>query len=481
MSGGTTITGVARCVSGGPDRHPKSRATLRSSAFAKASADWRAGLRHAIALSCTSVSLAASLTAAEPAPAGGIIDLPTALRLAGANNIDVQLAREKLAEARATSEAARARYFPWIAPAITFRRHENNIQTVEGRIIDADKQSLAIGVALTAQLDLGETYYQNLVARQAVRSNEAAVATRQREQTFRAAAAYFDLARARSAVGAAAEAAKIARRHAEQVAATVDAGLTFQGEAARVRAARERSELTLSRQRAEQRIAAARLAEILRLDPLVELTPVETDLAPLSLVSADESAGPLVVRALATRPELDEAAARLAGARATHRAATHGPLVPTLGAQIGYGGLGGGAGSTGIGRQFDVSEDYAFGLSWRVGPGGLFDRNRQRETASRERQVELEMEKTRDVIRRQVVEQHTRLRALGEQIALARRALEAADQTAGLSRQRRETGVSTVLEDLQAEEELARARRDYLATVADYNQAQYALRFAAGD
>jgi outer membrane protein TolC len=37
-----------------------------------------------------------------------------------------------------------------------------------------------------------------------------------------------------------------------------------------------------------------------------------------------------------------------------------------------------------------------------------------------------------------------------------------------------------VLEDLQAEEELARARRDYLATVADYNQAQYALRFATG-
>ena len=28
--------------------------------------------------------------------------------------------------------------------------------------------------------------------------------------------------------------------------------------------------------------------------------------------------------------------------------------------------------------------------------------------------------------------------------------------------------------------ELARARRDYLATVAEYNQAQYALRFATG-
>jgi outer membrane protein TolC len=410
------------------------------------------------------------------------IDLPTALRLAGANNIDVQLAREKLVEARASHDGARARYFPYVSPAITYRRHENNIQNVEGRIIDVDKQSLAVGAALTAQLDLGEVYYQNLVARQGVRAGEAAVAARQREMTYRAAAAYFDLARARAAVGAADEAVRLARQHAEQIAATTEAGLTFQGDAARVVAARERSELSLSRLRAEQRIAAARLAEILRLDPAVDLTPVETDLAPLNLVTAEESAGPLVARALATRPELDEAAARLAVAQANHRAATHGPLIPTLGAQVNYGGLGGGPGTQNVaGRNFDVSEDYAIGLSWRVGPGGLFDRNRQRETASRQRQVELESEKTRDAIRRQVVEQHARLRSLAEQIALSRKALDAADRTARLSRLRRETGVSAALEDVQAEDELARARRDYVATVADYNQAQYGLRFAVGD
>ena len=42
------------------------------------------------------LSLAASVAAfaAEPGPSGGTIDLPTALRLAGANNLDVQIARE---------------------------------------------------------------------------------------------------------------------------------------------------------------------------------------------------------------------------------------------------------------------------------------------------------------------------------------------------------------------------------------------------
>jgi outer membrane protein TolC len=285
----------------------------------------------------------------------------------------------------------------------------------------------------------------------------------------------------RSAISIAAEeAAKISGRHAEQIAATAAAGITFQGDAARVRAARERAELTLVRLRTEQRIAAARLAELLHMDPAVELTPVDADLVPLTLATADDDLGVLISRALGARPEIDEAAVRLQIAQTNRRGATYGPLIPTLGAQAAIGGLGGGPAGSRITRDFDTSNDYTLGVSWRVGPGGLLDRNRQRETASREKQVELELERIRDIVRRQVVEQHARLRSLAAEIDLAKKTLEAADQTASLSRQRRETGVSAVLEDLQAEEELARARRDYLSTVADYNQAQYALRFATG-
>lgn len=426
------------------------------------------------------VAFAGSVLAAETSTNPNTIDLPTALRLAGANNLDVQIAKEKVAEARAANDSARARFFPWITPSIVVRRHDENIQAVNGPILDADKQSLAAGVTLNAQIDLGETYYQNLIARQAVRVSEAALAGRQREITFRAASAYFDMARARAAVIAADEATRISGRHVEQIAATAEAGLTFQGDAARVRAAHERAQLTLARARTDQRIAAARLAEVLRLDPAVELTPVDSDLAPLALESSSEELGALINRALAARPEIDEVGARLEAARLSRRAATQGPLIPTIGAQASTGGLGGGPGSTSLGHDFDMSSDLAVGLSWRVGPGGLFDRNRQRETQSRERQVELEREKIQDFIRRQVVESQTRMRSLATQIDLARKTLDAADQTARLSRQRRETGVSAALEDLQAEDELARARRDYLATIADYNLAQYALRFATG-
>ena len=429
------------------------------------------------------ICAAARLTAVEVAPAvprDGIIDLPTALRLAGANNLDVQMAREKVYEAQAAEAGTRAKLLPWITPSLVIRRHENNIQAVNGPILDANKQSLAAGVTLNAQVDLGEIHFQQLAARQVVRANEALLAGRQRDATLRAATAYFELARARAFVAAAMEAAQVTRRHAEQIAATADAGLAFQGDVARVRGARERADLTVERLRTEQRIAAARLAEVLRLDPALELTPVDGEVTPIGLISSGTELGALVASALAKRPELDEAAARREIARVARRGASVAPLLPTIGAQASFGGLGGGPSGSSVSRDFDSSSDYAFGLSWRVGPGGIFDRNRQRETAARERQIEFELEKTRDVVRRQVVEYHARWLSLGAQIELARRALEEADKTARLSRQRRETGVSGVLEDLQAEEELSRARRDYVATVVDYNQSQYALRFVSG-
>lgn len=440
--------------------------------------------RHLASLSgrlagCALLLAGALLRAAEPAATP--IDLPTALRLAGAKSLDVELAREKVAEARALESASRARFLPWVAPSLVVRRHENNIQAVNGPILDATKQSLAAGVALNAQIELGETYFQNLVARQAVRAQEATLAGRQRDTLLRVAAAYFELARARSAVAAAEEAAQVVRRHAEQIAATGEAGLSFAGDVARVRGARERAELSLERLRVEQRISAARLAELLRLDPAVDLTPADVDLAPLTLVAPGTELALLLSGALAKRPEMDEASARLEMARAARKGAVVGPLIPTLGAQASFGGLGGGSAGSTLGRDFDSSTDYSVGLSWRVGPGGLLDPNRRRETAARERQGELERERVRDAIRRQVVEQHARWRSLSAQVGLARQALEAADQTARLSRQRRETGLSVVLEDLQAEEELARARRDFVATVAEFNLSQYALRHAAGE
>jgi hypothetical protein len=64
------------------------------------------------------------------------IDLPTALRLAGAQNLDVQIARERLAEAKANHQSAVAQFFPWLSPGVIYRQHDDKLQDVQGNLID---------------------------------------------------------------------------------------------------------------------------------------------------------------------------------------------------------------------------------------------------------------------------------------------------------------------------------------------------------
>lgn len=424
----------------------------------------------ALFLSSTTLSFAA------PQP----IDLATTLRLAGADNLSVKIAKEKLAEARAEADVAREKLFPWITVGTSFRQHENNSQTVEGRIIDADKRSFSAGVGLNAQWDFGEVYYQKLAAQQRARAEEAALSTQRQNTVTDAALAYYELLRATATIAIATDALELSTRHHAQLVASASAGVTFAGDVQRVATARARNETAVQQAREQARIAAARLAELLKLDPAVELTPATAELIPTTLVPATTDLAALVARALAARPELTQADARLAAIREQHNGARNAPLIPVVSASATIGGLGGDTGLRSWSRGFDNSNDYGVGLSWRIGPGGLFDRSRVRSSEARLHRGELELEQTRDAIRRQVVEFHARATSLSAQLTSLRTALDSAEKTAQLSRERRAQSVSGVLEDLIAEEELTRARRDYVTAVASFDQSQHALLRALG-
>jgi outer membrane protein TolC len=167
----------------------------------------------------------------------------------------------------------------------------------------------------------------------------------------------------------------------------------------------------------------------------------------------------------------------IAAAREAEKGAVYGPLIPSVGAQVFAGALGGGGAMT---TGFGESEDYIVTLGWRLGPGGLFDRGRIHATQSRMKLARLDQAKLLDEVTRQVVEAQTRLQSQVDQMAAAGRAIEAADQTLRLSQERKQFGVGAVLETIQAEEELTRARLEYFNSLAEYNKAQYALHKAIG-
>lgn len=407
------------------------------------------------------------------------IDLPTALRLAGAQNLDVQIAREQLKQARADRDSAIEQFIPWLSPGVGYHRRDGMAQAVPaGTVTEAHYQSYAPGGAIAAQVELGDAIYQSLAARQLVQAADHALNAQSSDAILAAAEGYLDLVRSRAQVGVQTESLRISREYQAQLHRAVAAGVVFKGDELRVQVQSEHYQIAVRRALELQRVTAARLAQVLHLDPSVELVPQESDLVPLSLVATNTTLDFLVQAAMKGRPELKRGDALIQAARDSNNGAVYGPLIPYLGGQFFAGGLGGGP--DGGHSTFGGMEDTTVMLGWRIGPGGLLDRGRVNAARARLQTARLGREKVRDEVTRQVVESEVRRRSLGDQLEMARASLATASETLRLTQQRKEVGVGVVLENIQAQQELARARADYLDAVADFDKAQYSLVHAIG-
>ncbi len=419
----------------------------------------------------SSLVLCHSSFSAEP------IDLPTALHLAGAQNLDVQFAREKATEARAAHQAALMSFFPGLAPGVGYRGHSGLAQNTDGSIIDVDKHLVTYGPSLVAQVDLGDAIYKRLAARQLARAAEAGAEAQRQDTIMLAALLYFDLVQSQAAERIAAAAVKVAQNYAAQLNNAVEIGVALKGDALRAQVQADKARLTQQQAAAQRRLAAARLATHLHLDAAIELAARDADLAPLTLF-ADKSTslGALIAQAKA-RPELAQSQALAEAAAAQRDGAKYGPLIPTVSGNAGIGGLTGGI--DGGSNRSGETADYGIALAWRIGPGGLFDRSRTDTAESRLRQAQIQQAKTGDTIVAQVIEAHTRVRSLREQTATTTAALATAQQALALAEQRNEFGIAAVLDRITALQDLVNARLAHATSIAEYNKAQYLLRRAA--
>jgi len=407
------------------------------------------------------------------------VDLMLVLRLANARNLDIQIAHRRIGEAQANQESAMERFFPWLAPGAVYQRHGDLAQNVDGTIIDANKQLYTLGGALTAQVELGDAIYSSLAAKQRVKAADHGLDSQRQDSVLSAAQGYYELVKASALVEVVREALNISEDYQQQLHDAVDTGIAFKGDELRVQVQTERYQIVLQQTLEQQRVAAARLAEVLHLDANVELVPQIADLVPLALVETNATLEALTRQALMARPELKQDRALVAAAHEEKNSALYGPLIPSLNAQAFGGGLGGGQnGSTG---NFGGTEDYYFGLGWRIGPGGLFDFGRIHASKARLEISTLNAAKTRDQVVREVVEYYTRAASLRGQLGITRQNVATASETLRLTSARREYGVGIVLENIQSQQELARANSDYVSTLAEYDKAQYGLSRAIGD
>jgi outer membrane protein TolC len=432
--------------------------------------------------------------ALPPAASTHAIDLDTALRLAQVENPTIAEARVAIQEALARQALARLLLVPTLNAGLNYHGHAGNLQRSSGVILKLYEQSFYVGggartlaaeslaiPAVNIASPLADAIFEPLAARQRVAAAQFQARATANSILRDVSVLYLDLVAARAILDA-------QRLSLAQLAQVVQVTRAFAevGEGREADAERARAEwalLAAEVQRAEGELlsASARLAERLNLDPALRLVPPEAPIAPITLIDDQTPLPVLLGTALAARPELGAATARIGEADARYREERWRPLLPTLWLGFSGGYFGGGSnlvkptiGNFGGRNDFDVR---AYWTLLNFGAGNLALQKRRRAEVG---QAFAERTGLINLVRREVAAAQAGSLAARSQIEVRREAVGIAEQGFLEDLDRARFGEARPIEVLNNLRLLAEARVNLIDAVIRYNQQQFRLFVALG-
>jgi outer membrane protein TolC len=421
------------------------------------------------------------------------IDLPYALRLVNTANPTIAIARQRIYQAYAVLSQARVQLVPnlWLggnpyAPTFlpTFYHHDGLIQNSAGRVFFTDKNNFFLGSGAALQVRLADAVFGPLIARQGVAAVEARARVVRNDLQLDVALTYLDLLRVYGELAVNDEALRRSQELLTAAESTLKAGV---GPKTQADVNQARTEVEVRRQerivlQGEAGAVSARLAQLLLLDPMVDLLPADQSVVPIALVPTEGPLDDLVATALMQRPELAEDRALIAQALVRWRQARYAPLIPTLQAFY-WGGsfIGGNPKLNTAGGREDVTAQ----LGWEFKNAGLGNLYEARERRAEYSVTQLRLVETQARVGAEVVGAAKIVRSRERTLQSAQVAVVNAEE---LWRKMRELAFGIAgklrefdpLQPLLAVRALREARLQYLAEVIEYNRSQFRLYWAMG-
>ena len=423
------------------------------------------------------------------------IDLPAALRLAGARSWNTELAAERVLEARAAVDAAEAMWMPSLIGGLGYTHHSGQLQAISGEILDIRRSSLFVGggartgrsslagggggpMRLSVDMSVADAIFAPLVARQQLGVEQARESATFNDTLRDAALAYLDLVEAQGQLANLRFDLNDAEALLRQTRAFVIAGKGSNADTTRIAADVEWRRQRLVSAEGAVAVASASLARQLRMDPATTLFALEEQAVPLELLDESESLSELIATAMSSRPELEAGRASLDATASASQAEDWRPWLPHLSLGVSAGGFGGGAGG-GIGSM-DGRSDFDLLAVWELKNLGLGTQASRDAAASRERQARLRLSQARDDVATEVTAAWHRLSAGRRRLEISRERLKQAGESLRLHRLRIRSLVGLPLEAQQAVSAISQARQDRLEAIVDFNRQQVGLLRAIG-
>ncbi|HLN33116.1 MAG TPA: TolC family protein [Gemmataceae bacterium] len=429
----------------------------------------------------------------QPTPSGALpIDLPYALRLVNASNPTIAIARERVREAYARQQQANVLWVPnlWfggnpdnltLVPA--FYHHDGQIQNSRGQILNTSKTEVALIAGTGLNFSIADAYFAPRVARNLTAAEQARARVVTYNVQLDVALTYLELLRVYGALAVVNEILAKAEIMLRDANTAERAGMNK----TTADANRARTEVELRRKErldweGQAAVVSARLAQLLLLDPSVDLVPADAKVLPLVIVPEDQSLDDLLAIGLMSRPELAESRALVAAALARWRQERTRPLLPTL--QMAYYGAQFGGGTPGV-HNYGGRDDFLAQATWELKNGGLGNLFQARATRSQYNEANLHVTEVQAQVAAEVVAAAKLVRK--RQLALhnAEEAVRQAEEMwTRLAKASFGMAVPAAkydpLEPILAEQALHNARMQYLDSVIDYNREQFRLFWAMG-
>jgi outer membrane protein TolC len=437
------------------------------------------------------------------------IDLGTALRLAGAENPELQNAKQRIGEVTAIRQLAAAQLLPNLNLGTNYDLHRGPLQAANGNIIEVHRDALYVGLGANAvgagtvnipglyyNMNVGEAWYGYLASKQRVVTAKNAATAVQYDVLLRVSLAYVELLRSEGRQA-------IAKKNREE--GVVIAGLAFEhaqtgkgrkADADRAEVELKRRDAELTQAEGETLAASARLAQLLNLDPSVRLRPIDGWAVPAPLVPDPIPLPELLAIALMRRPELASRRSEVQGALYELSLAKALPFSPNVILGFSSGGFGGGSdlissppgfisgnGTVVTAPRFSPlfgRSDLDAVVYWTFRNMGVGNVALFRAADSRVKQSRLRELETLNMVRAQVAESHGWVSARFLQIDAAEKAVRASQEAYSQDLIRIKGGQGLPLEVVDSMRLLARSRYDYLDSIIEYNRAQFQLWVALG-
>jgi outer membrane protein TolC len=265
-----------------------------------------------------------------PAQHGLPINLATAMQLSGARPLDIAAATALVEQALALQLQARALWMPNLNGGVDYFRHDGVQQNIfTGVNFRKGRQSFFVGGGPSLSVGLTDAVFAPLAARRVVASRQADLQTARNDVLLTVAQAFFDLQAARGrmlGIAAAIDRAELLVKFARGLAPNLIAPLEINRSQTELQSLRQDQQVAIR----DWRVASARLAEVLLLEPTTLLEPIEPPFLQVTLVPPERSAEELLPIALTSRPEIASRRELVAAAIQLLRREKSRPLLPNL-------------------------------------------------------------------------------------------------------------------------------------------------------